>query len=201
MIGFRGASPRPPPLRGEATLLGYVGDPELRANLFFQELAPRGDIRALDLWVLAEQLPGCASRLTATPTRGGPAGVAIEPRRDCADLERLRLALEQAMRRGEDVLGGAQGVTPMGAENMAIAHAWERPGVWALYDRPMGSVDHETCSHAISKVCEEDLSLSEIPGVFLNGPGVFPRAGAANPGLTMLAISDCLAESIKQRFV
>jgi choline dehydrogenase-like flavoprotein len=88
----------------------------------------------------------------------------------------------------------------MGVESMAIDHACQRPGTWALYDRPMGSVDHETCTHAIGKVCEEDLSLSEIPGVFLNGPGVFPRAGAANPGLTMLALSDWLAASIKQRF-
>lgn len=201
VIGFRGASPRPPRQRGEATLLGYVSDPELRANLFFQELAPSGEIRALDLWVLAEQLPGCASRLTATPTRQGPACVAIEPRRGAGDLERLRLAVERAMRRGEEVLGAAQGVTQMRAEITAINHAWQRPGTWALYDRPMGSVDHETCSHAIGKVCEEDLSLSEIPGVFLNGPGVFPRAGAANPGLTLLALSDWLAESIKQRFV
>ena len=200
VIGFRGPSPPAPSLRGEATLLGYVSDPQLRANLFFQELAPHADVRALDLWVLAEQLPEYASRLTATPTRQGPAGLTIEPRCDPGDLERLRLAVEQAMRRGEEVLGAAQTVTHMGAESLAIDHACQRPGTWALYDRSMGSVDHETCTHAIGKVCEEDLSLSEIPGVFLNGPGVFPRAGAANPGLTLLALSDWLAESIRQRF-
>lgn len=200
VIGFRGASPQPPARRGEATLLGYVSDPQLRANLFFQELAPYEEIRALDLWVLAEQLPGYASRLTARPTREGPASVAIEPRCGPGDRERLRVAVEQAMRRGEEVLGGAQAVRHMGAESMAIDHARQRPGTWAHYERPIGSVDHEACSHGIGKLCDEDLSLPEIPGVFLNGPGVFPRMGAANPGLTLLALSNWLAESIKQRF-
>ena len=200
VMAFHGAAPEVPAMRGEATLLGYLPDPAMRANLFFQELPPvPGGPRAIDAWVLAEQAPSAASTLVCTPASGDMVAVTIEPLVTNADADRTKGALGHAVSLMERVLGSAGEIIELSEEADAIVHAQQKAGIVACYERPIGTVDHEACTHSIGSLCSEDLSVPSLPGVYLNGPGVFPRAGAANPGLTILAVASWLAESLRLR--
>ena len=43
------------------------------------------------------------------------------------------------------------------------------------------------------RVLSADLEFTELPGLFALGPACFPRMGAANPALTVLALARRLA--------
>lgn len=200
VVSFRSDTPVSPRILGEGALLGYVALPELQANLFFQELPPAGDgTRTIDAWVLAEQEPEAASSLVCAPRPHGGAGLAIAPRLSEADAARGAAALERVIAIFASVLGMPSGRANFGTEADAITHARANPGIVACYERPLGSVDHEACTHAIGTMCLDDLSVPGLPGVYLSGPGIFPRAGAANPGLAILAVANWLAASIKSQ--
>ena len=200
VMSFRGDTPTRPALLGDATLVGYTAAPGLQANLFFQERPQTNDgLRTLDAWVLAEQTPDSASTLICTPQAQGAASIAIEPRLTEPDRARTEAALAQAIATLERIAGPARRVTSAADEPHAIQHAQTHPGEIARYERPLGCVDHEACTHAIGALCTAELDVPGLPGVLLSGPGVFPRAGAANPGLAILAIASWLARSVQAR--
>jgi hypothetical protein len=57
------------------------------------------------------------------------------------------------------------------------------------YCCPLGSVDHEGGTLPYGELINEDGMLKEVAGVFVVGASTFPRAGAANPALTILALA------------
>ena len=68
-----------------------------------------------------------------------------------------------------------------------------------LVSRPLGAVDHEAGTLALSAVVEEDGELAKGSGIFVVGPATFPRSGAANPSLTILALAARSAAAIAER--
>jgi choline dehydrogenase-like flavoprotein len=115
------------------------------------------------------------------------------------DTARAASALQKATSIMKHVVGALDSVVDSPDEGQAIAYAQQHLGTVARYERPLGSVDHEACTHAIGAMCSEELSVAALPAVYLSGPGVFPRAGAANPGLTILAVASWLAQSLRLR--
>lgn len=77
-------------------------------------------------------------------------------------------------------------------------------GKLAQFDFPYGSFEHEACTHPIGAngllTVTTDLAVRELPGVHVAGPGNFVRPGAANPALTILAMSRLLADAIRARY-
>jgi choline dehydrogenase-like flavoprotein len=68
------------------------------------------------------------------------------------------------------------------------------------YRCPLGTVDHEGGTLALGSECVGASSeLRELPGVFVGGPCLFPRAGAANPSLTTLALGAYVAGQVEAR--
>ncbi len=67
------------------------------------------------------------------------------------------------------------------------------PATWAGY---LGTEDHEGTSTPIGPVLDNSLQSLAHPGIFVAGPSVFPRLGAANPVVTALALSRRLARSL-----
>ena len=200
VMAFDSQTPVAAPIRGDASLLGYRADDRLRANSFYQELAPQPDrTRTIDCWVLVEQLPLDASILSCRPTAQGAAAVAIEGRVTDSDIERTAAALAAADDFLHRTIAPVRDIVAMPDEAAAIAYARDRKGIVAHYPRAIGMIDHEACSHAIGTMCDDDLAVPGLPGVYLNGPGVFPRAGAANPGLSILAVASWLADSLADR--
>jgi choline dehydrogenase-like flavoprotein len=78
--------------------------------------------------------------------------------------------------------------------------ATEVAGAYARYDVPYGVFEHEACTHPIGDggpvPVSRDLEVVELPGVHVAGPGAFPRLGAANPALTIIAMSRWLGERL-----
>ncbi len=70
----------------------------------------------------------------------------------------------------------------------------------AQFELPYGSYEHEACSHPVggdgALPVTEDLEVEGLPGVYLAGPGNFVRLGAANPALTIIAMSRWLGDSL-----
>jgi hypothetical protein len=73
------------------------------------------------------------------------------------------------------------------------------------FDFPYGSFEHEACTHPIgsspSLTVTEDLEVDGLPNVYVAGPGAFVRPGAANPALTILAMSRLLGSTLKERYL
>jgi len=70
------------------------------------------------------------------------------------------------------------------------------PGRPIAYCAPLGSVDHEGGLTPLGDVLHESGEVSGISGLFVVGPGTFPRSGAANPSLTTLALARRTARTI-----
>lgn len=77
-------------------------------------------------------------------------------------------------------------------------------GKLARFTFPYGAFEHESCTHPIGKsghfTIKDDLEVDELPGVYAVGPGSFARPGAANPALTILAMSRRLGAMLGERF-
>ncbi|MEI5102941.1 hypothetical protein RB200_35915 [Streptomyces sp. PmtG] len=72
----------------------------------------------------------------------------------------------------------------------AAAGAAARPGTAVFYDAAIGELDHECSGLALDGEHVDTWGrLRSSPGVLLAGPRLFPRAGAANPSLTALALA------------
>lgn len=209
--------PGPPlePFRHSMLWAGYRRLPELAANVFVHEAAPvlpSGD-RILDICAVVEQ----------STSRGGYSALTVERRADdrpasvhingrIAEADRCRLGavsrtvvdLARRLSAGELLaLDGGPDDEP------SYDSALERilggaAGRYARYAFPYGAFEHESCTHplgadgpiGVSSACE----VQELPGVYVVGPGSFPRPGAANPALTVLALSQAVAESIRAHY-
>jgi choline dehydrogenase-like flavoprotein len=56
------------------------------------------------------------------------------------------------------------------------------------YSFPLGSEQHESGTTPFGRVLADDHQFHVLRGVFAAGPSAFPRAGAANPTMTILAL-------------
>ncbi|WP_322753581.1 hypothetical protein [Frankia sp. Cas3] len=98
--------------------------------------------------------------------------------------------------------GDEEDVQRFGAGNAfraLLAHP--QAGRVAEFELPYGSYEHEACSHPSgggggALPVTEDLEVEGLPGVYLAGPGNFVRLGAANPALTIIAMSRWLGDSL-----
>ncbi|MFF5176155.1 NAD-binding protein [Micromonospora sp. NPDC000089] len=183
---------------------GYLPVSELDANIFVREFEPlpNGD-RFLDIHAVVEQDDSDqgSSTLLASPT-----GTNITPVLSTADEQKLA-AVQDRVR---DI------ACAMGQES--VRSETEMRGTWthaqesihrqaahsvAYYQLPYGEYEHESATHPIGGAgitIGVDLDVEELPGVYVTGPGAFPRIGAANPALTILSMSRSLATILSDRY-
>ncbi|MER7014993.1 GMC oxidoreductase [Saccharopolyspora sp. NPDC000359] len=64
----------------------------------------------------------------------------------------------------------------------------------------LGTEDHEGGGLAIGEVLDPSHEFRAVPGLYAAGPATFPRAGAANPSLTTLALAHRLAGVLAERY-
>jgi FAD dependent oxidoreductase/GMC oxidoreductase len=165
----------------------YAGfHPEASSNVVMDISVTDGS-RLVDVWAMGEQPP--AAPLEVTIHRGvahvalGYGGRAGIERR----YHEQRVLLESlAERIGFPVLASA---TPSSYAT-AVAKARQRPGIGVPYRVALGELDHESGGLELrGKWVDSSGRLRHVDGVFVAGPALFPRAGAANPTLTNLALA------------
>ncbi len=212
------------PFRHRMLWSGYTAVPTLGMNVFFLERPslPNGD-RLVQLQGVVEQQGGLGSYsklMVEMQTDGLRSHIcASVSDTDSAILDAARGGLRRwaeqlagstlvEIVRGEAWRASAEHVRPDGRDTRWFGHdeALEAAatagvaGVFSQYEVPYGAFEHEACTHPISNSgpvpVSCDLEMVELPGVYVVGPGAFPRLGAANPALTIIALSRWLADHL-----
>nr|WP_281249526.1 GMC oxidoreductase [Lentzea xinjiangensis] len=186
---------------------GYLPVPELNTNIFVREFepAPNGD-RLLDIHAVVEQDASDegSSTLLALPRSRPEAHITpMVSEEDEAKLVevRHRVSALASLIGQEPVRALAESPGTLDQARAAIATG--APNSVAYYRMPYGEYEHESSTHPIGGKAIEvgtDLEVAELPGVHVAGPGAFPRMGAANPALTILAMSRSLAAVLHGRY-
>jgi Pyridine nucleotide-disulphide oxidoreductase len=211
------------PFRHPMLWSGFVGVPEIGMNVFFLERPPLpcGD-RIVQLQGVVEQQGGLGSYSELT-VEMLPDGVRSHVRANVSEPDRALLdAARVEVRRWAERLASGTVVEvvrdgslrPSAARNgkhdrcdarwfghddaLEAVAATDVAGVFSQFEVPYGAFEHEACTHPISDggpvPVSPDLEVVELPGVHVAGPGAFPRLGAANPALTIIALSRWLGE-------
>lgn len=207
--------PGPPlaPFRHPMLWSGFLEVPEIGMNVFVLERPPfPGGDRLVQIQGVIEQPggPGAYSKLTVEMRAGG---VRSRIRAHVSDVDRALLATARVeVRRWAERLAGRT-VTEITRDRASATASWSGhddaleavatasvAGAYAPYDVPYGAFEHEACTHPIGDggpvPVSCDLEVVELPGVHVAGPGACPRLGAANPALTIIAMSRWLGERL-----
>ncbi|MGC4761773.1 NAD(P)-binding protein [Micromonospora sp. DT46] len=174
----------------------YAGHhPHLASNLFVEQQAVDDDV-LWDLWAMGEQAAEAASTLSV----GEGARVVLD-----ADAQSTLDELTHGHRKLLDAAAEALGLTAIASEEIvdfdaAVRRARDNPGVGFRYRATLGELDHECgCLPLDGPIVDTIGQLKAFPGAFVGGPSLFPRAGAANPSLTTLALAKYLAAQLIRR--
>ena len=160
------------------------------------ESAPDGAGTMVDIWAMGEQPPESALEVSFPEgteriawDREGRARIRRrhEDQRTLLGTIAERLGLKVA------------GLDRPARYAAARALARRRPGQGICYQVDFGELDHESGGLALGGD-RVDLAgrLRHVDGVFVAGPCLFPRAGAANPTLTTLALARHVARQVAE---
>ena len=167
-----------------------------RINVF-TEIHHIGERDVIDTWSMGEQIPTIKTQLIFDD---GPDDIRFDvklTREDDAVLSAQALFLAAVADSMELKLETPISPYRTLGFNEALKRAMARPGVAVPYHCPLGNTDHESCTLPLGgHIVGSDTKLRNIPSVFVTGPCLFPRAGAANPSLTTLALSKYSARQI-----
>lgn len=164
----------------------------------------------LDVWALGEQLRSKANFVSVAPRVGNPSGgwdtevTAALTEQDELMVLGERDLLQRTWLKLTDFFQVKH--SPLQFGDFFIAPA-AFPVAWAEavssevtkpipYAWPLGASDHEGGTLPLGTVLDEHGAVPGADGVFVVGPATFPRAGAANPSLTTLALARLTAEFI-----
>jgi choline dehydrogenase-like flavoprotein len=174
---------------------------EIRSNVYVETVDLGGGAALLDVRASGEQLRSPSCFVECCPVDGTPWPYRAHAVASSADREVLAAqrnvlsALWQDLaptgqplrfddfdapaRTNESVLPEHLGAVPPG-----------RAVTWASY---LGSEDHEGGTLPLGAVLTDRHEFADLPHLYAAGPATFSRAGAANPGLTALALAHRLA--------
>ncbi|MFI0772751.1 NAD(P)-binding protein [Streptomyces sp. NPDC021218] len=159
--------------------------PSARSNLIVERRREGAGV-LLDAWAMGEQPPEAASTVLA----GDDMEITLEPA-----AEAVLSDVREQQRRLMGGLAAGLGLPVWREERYvsyeeAAARAADRPGTAVFYDAAIGELDHECAGLELGGEHVDTWGLlRSSPGVLLAGPCLFPRAGAANPSLTTLALA------------
>lgn len=221
------AGPSLRPFRHRMLWSGFVAVPEIGMNVFFLERPPLpcGD-RIVQLQGVIEQQGGLGSYSELT-VEMLPVGVRTHIRAKVSDADRalLNAARVEIRQWAERLASGTIVEVIRDGPSRSSAARWKHDGsdarwfghdealeavaaadvagVFSQYDVPYGAFEHEACTHPIGDggqvLVSSGLEVVELPGVYVAGPGAFPRLGAANPALTIIALSRWLGDRLSGR--
>lgn len=198
----------PPAVRFGAYAL-VARDRERRCNVFarLHPSRPADQTMLLDVWAMGEQRRSSANEVVFPERQSAPWRALVRPglsHSDEAVLRGERNLLTDLWHHLADLLGVA--ATPLRfprflqaprpfqvARRQAVR---QRSAAPVTYTWPLGASDHEGGTLPFGELIDDSGQLRAVPGVFVVGPATFPRAGAANPSLTTLALARRTARCI-----
>ncbi|WP_328720284.1 GMC oxidoreductase [Streptomyces sp. NBC_00247] len=180
-------------------------DADLRSSLFLGARMNEHGLMVVDCYCMGEQTRSATGRVWCEPGADLPWPTFVAGGLSEADT-RMTLDQQRELQRLYEELCGEAGVSgtrlhfdePFGSEDLAerlvIGDTLRVPGVPATYSFPIGSEQHEAGTLPLGgAVVDEHARVRSVDGLYVTGPATFPRTGAANPALTILALSARLA--------
>jgi choline dehydrogenase-like flavoprotein len=174
-------------------------EPWLRSNMFLSMYCNASGVAVLDVWLLGEQSGDPAGQLRCDASAPWPWPVRLDA--VLGDDDRRLAALQQAeLNRVWNQFVQVAGLSyrPLrfppghGSANLPDVLLGPRSATAAAepvtYSFPLGSEQHESGTTPFGRVLADDHQFHALRGVFAAGPSAFPRAGAANPTMTILAL-------------
>ncbi|WP_435128974.1 GMC oxidoreductase [Actinacidiphila sp. bgisy144] len=176
-----------------------------RSNLFLRVYTNDHGLTVVDCYLMGEQTRDPSGRVWCEPGPELPwptfaAGHVGEADRRLAGDQRREL------RRMHQLLGGQANRTAaplvfedgFGSADLAgritAGDSMQVPGQPVTYSFPLGWEQHEAGTLPLGgAVVDERAQVRAVPGLYVCGPATFPRTGAANPALTVLALAARLA--------
>lgn len=140
------------------------------------------------LYARAEQEPSATNRVEITPDRTWAGSHVL--RTHCSFSSRDLRSIEVSTRlAGEALVAMRAGVVRL--DNRAI-YRETAGGGHTMGTTRMGTVRHDS-------VCDASLRVHDYDNLYLAGSSVFPTGGAANPTLTIVALSFRLGDHLRRR--
>jgi choline dehydrogenase-like flavoprotein len=174
-------------------------DQTTRINAFV-ELHRIEEHMVIDAWTMGEQLPSKGATVRFVPPELTPTFAVERTSDDDAVLAKERSFLVDLCGALGFALDGETDDDGPCDYDAAMSLAMSEPGVAVSYRCPLGTVDHEACTLPLGgELVDTRGELRDAPLVFVAGPCLFPRAGAANPSLTTLAVSGYVASHVYSR--
>lgn len=183
----------------------------VRANLYVEVVRLPGDEALLDVRVSGEQKAAAGSYVECRPQLGYPWEYQVMTGIGDADREVID-AQQEVLQEVWNDIAKAVGSSTTVLQFEDFAHPSRTnafilpeyigavdPGAavtWASY---LGTEDHEGGTLPLGDVLTTGHEFAEVNGLFAVGPATFPRAGAANPVLTVLALARRLAAELAAR--
>lgn len=162
-----------------------------RSNLFIELLPSANGCYTLDLQLTGEQHPNAEVTLSFEDNRHAR----IKARLSKSDRRQLAQQREVLHRVWRDIWERSGMACPplkfpryaRGNGNVAILTAEDdMPVCWT---NELGTEDHESGTWPFGPLLDANSRVTAIDGLYVLGPAAFPRAGAANPALTILALA------------
>jgi hypothetical protein len=182
-------------------------DGQLRSNHFLRLYLNEFSAVALDTWLMGEQVSGTAGQVCCDPSAGWPWRTRVVASLGTED-ELLCTAQRRELARFWDQLSDALGVarTPLrfddgyGSQDLPdrlMAPRRAHGGTGAqTYSFPLGAEQHEAGTTPLGTMLDLRHQFRQVHGLFAAGPSSFPRTGAANPSMTILALGKRLAATL-----
>ena len=162
-------------------------------------MIPSG-VALFNFYVMGEQHCGEAGKLRCEPTDDWPWPVVVDGHHDTVDariIESQRRLLSTVWETVRSRFGlefsALQFTDPLGVEPLAVslrnAAALSAPRAPHSYAFRLGNELHEAGTLPYGQMLTSDGELRGVRGLYVSGPATFPRTGAANPALTVLALA------------
>lgn len=176
---------------------GFVFRPAVGGDrcAVFVLTAAAGEEVLLDAWVMGEQDRAGPGAVRFPAATAAPWSASVEPALAARDEEVLSAGRAHLEELWAAVGGGGRLSWPsFMASPTPFAQASSEAAAAGLghvvpYAWPLGTVDHEGGTLPYGLELDDDGRVVDVPGLWVAGPSTFPRAGAANPSLTTLALA------------
>ena len=164
------------------------------SNLFVETI-PIGGIELLDVYAMGEQLSSPASTFTVSVDGQATFDVDFTNNDDAVLIAQDRLLLEAADQIGVRLICEERPTQSAILLDAAVKLAIANPNTAVPYYFPLGTAQHEAGSLPLGgDLINSHGQVKDVPRVFVAGPATFPRSGAANSSLTILALSRIVAK-------
>lgn len=192
------------------------GTEQTRFNIFVSVTRSHLDVNAIlvDVWAMCEQLPQDRNRVYLDTTLAEPvhkvhvdAGFSESDLQVLAQAQKALISLSNSFLTHFGVSASFSfpniDASINGTEDFAQAFAKSLMDDAPLlnpttYISPLGAGDHEAGTLSLGSVLTENGECKDLEGLYVVGPSMFPRSGAANPSLTTLALAKRLAYYLRR---